>query len=274
MVWIILRTWLTEVHISDLASWCSIDFVNASANPLHPWYNKLIKLDVPRAQAVWESEEAYLRHTHLFVGEQEVTDLVIPDGVTEIKPYAFFSCHYVQSVHIPSTVKTIGKDAFLCLGQYCRIDISDMAAWCDIDFANAGANPLYDLYFYVYEDEKPCPEFPSDYYTGTEVYERYSSCHSLYFDGKPLSSLMIPDGVTQIKPYAFQSLIGVNSLTIHSTVSEIGESAFRPSPDPDYRAKVIRGGSYAFGALRCRSAFRDAYGPATITMYLGLRLAK
>ena len=221
---------LTEVHISDLATWCSIDFVNASANPLHPWYNKLIKLDIPRHNTVWEGEEAYLRNTHLFVGEQEVTDLVIPDGVTEIKPYAFFCCSYVQSVHIPSSVKTVGKDAFLNLGN-CRVDISDIAAWCNIDFANPGANPLYDLYYTYFEEEKPCPQYSSSYYTGTAVEVGYSYNKSMYHDGKPLSTLVIPEGVTQIKPYAFVSLVKLASLTIPSTVSEIGESAFRPSPD-------------------------------------------
>ena len=41
-----------------------------------------------------------------------VTSVVIPDGVKEIKDYAFSFCKDLQSVTIPDTVKKIGMNAF------------------------------------------------------------------------------------------------------------------------------------------------------------------
>ncbi len=219
---------LTQVHISDLASWCSIDFDGQSSNPLNSRYNKVVSIDVPRQETVWQTEVTYLKRMHLFVGDQEVVDLVIPDGVSEIKAHAFGDCSFVNSVHIPSSVRSIGKDAFLNMSSCNVIDIEDLAAWCSIDFANAGANPLYDLYYIFYEIEKPSPYTLEDY-VGTEIEEAYNDCKRLYLNGKQLSNLIIPEGVTQIKPFAFISLFGASSITIPSTVNEIGTDAFKPS---------------------------------------------
>ena len=77
---------LKEVHISDIAAWCNIDF-NALSNPL--------------------SEAG-----HLYLNGEEVKDLVIPVSVTAIKDYAFSGCSGLTSVTIPNSVTSIGDYAF------------------------------------------------------------------------------------------------------------------------------------------------------------------
>ena len=79
--------YLTEVNITDISSWCKIDFGNVSANPL--WCAKKLNLN-----------------------GSEVKDLVIPNDITEIKNYAFSGCHGLTSVTIPNSVTTIGSSAF------------------------------------------------------------------------------------------------------------------------------------------------------------------
>ena len=65
----------------------------------------------------------YCAH-HLFVDGQEVTDLVIPDGVTAIGRYAFERCSALQSVYIPSSVESIGSYAFEgCFMNTLTVDI-------------------------------------------------------------------------------------------------------------------------------------------------------
>ena len=78
---------LTSVHISDLAAWCNISFGNDKANPL------------------------FFAH-HLYLNDNEITDLVIPNSVTSIKNYAFYSCIGLASVNIPNSVTSIGDSAF------------------------------------------------------------------------------------------------------------------------------------------------------------------
>lgn len=81
---------LAEVHISSLESWCNINFTTLVNNPL-----------------------CYARH--LFLNDQEITELVIPEGVTEIKDYAFANCSGFTTITIPDGVLSIGKCAF----RYC-----------------------------------------------------------------------------------------------------------------------------------------------------------
>ena len=68
-------TGLTSVHISDLAAWCRMAFGDEYANPL-----------------------CYAHH--LYLNGEEVTDLVIPNGVTCIGDYAFFRCTGLKELTI------------------------------------------------------------------------------------------------------------------------------------------------------------------------------
>lgn len=78
---------LTQVYISDLAAWCSIDFYDVYSNPL------------------------YYAH-HLFLNKKEVKDLVIPEGITEIKQYAFAGGSNITSLTTGNEVTTINESAF------------------------------------------------------------------------------------------------------------------------------------------------------------------
>ena len=49
--------------------------------------------------------------------ETSVTELIIPDGVTEIGKYAFQGCTQLASVSLPESLKTIGESAF-DIGRY------------------------------------------------------------------------------------------------------------------------------------------------------------
>ena len=83
---------LTRVNITDLASWCNIEFTfdesdHFTSNPL------------------------FYAH-HLFLNGEEVKDLVIPDCITEISKAAFYKCHGLTSVTIPNSINSIGYRAF------------------------------------------------------------------------------------------------------------------------------------------------------------------
>ena len=78
---------LDTVHISDLAAWCGISLSMNSVSPLH--YG-----------------------AHLYLNDEEVTNLVIPDGVTSISNYAFEKCSYLTSVTFSEGVTSIGESSF------------------------------------------------------------------------------------------------------------------------------------------------------------------
>ena len=78
---------LAKVDITNLASWCNIEFSDYESNPLY------------------YAENLYLNDTI-------VTDLDIPNTVTKINAKTFYNCESLKSVTIPASVKTIGEKAF------------------------------------------------------------------------------------------------------------------------------------------------------------------
>ena len=78
---------LNKVVISDLTAWLKISFNGYNSNPL------------------------YTAHA-LYLGDELLTDLVIPGMVTEINQHAFDGCTSITSVYIPQSVKSIGQSAF------------------------------------------------------------------------------------------------------------------------------------------------------------------
>ena len=85
-------TSLNAVRITDLASWCAISFGGAYANP------------------VQEAENLYL-------GEELLTSLVLPEGMTSIGDWAFTGCRSLEEVVFSNDLTQIGQRAFLD----CRI---------------------------------------------------------------------------------------------------------------------------------------------------------
>lgn len=188
---------LSAVYISDLSAWCKIYFSGTQHTPLG------------------------VAH-HLYLNGQEIKDLVIPSDVTSVKNYAFYLCYGLNSITIPSSVKSIGKHAFQgCTDvtsvtfqgavssidknafQYCgqladstSVHISDLAAWCNCSFNTSASNPLY-------------------------------LARHLIINGREVKDLVIPNGVSDIKEYAFYNCSSLNSLTISSGVNNIGTSAFK-----------------------------------------------
>lgn len=109
-------TGLKEVHISSVEKWCNIDFASNvyygrdTANPLYYAHN-------------------------LYLNGEKVTDLVIPDGVTNIGDYAFVGCTGLKSVTVPESVEYIGRYAF----SACPDDllmITDNLIACDYARSN------------------------------------------------------------------------------------------------------------------------------------------
>ena len=126
---------------------------------------------------------------------KKITEISIPEGVTTISD-AFFQCTSLTSVNIPSSITRIDVGAFNQCPALAEVHITDLKAWCGIEFANnTTANPL-------------------------------TIAQHLYLNGKEVKNLVIPEGTTKISKYAFYECNTLTSVTIPAGVTDFGESAF------------------------------------------------
>ncbi len=134
----------------------------------------------------------------------DLTSATIGDSVTDIGNDTFAFCPNLESVTIGKGIKSIGGGVFSQCYSLTGIYISDIVAWCNIDFdptnGNSYKNPLYN---------------------GAD----------LYLNGVLVTDLVIPEGVTEIKKAAFQGYKSLVSITIPNSVTRIGRSAFEKCPN-------------------------------------------
>ena len=110
---------LTSIHITDLVAWCRISFSGAPSNPL-------------------------CHAHHLYLNDEEIKDLVIPESVTSIGEFAFKNCSGLTSVTIPGSVTKIGSAAFSGCSGLTSVTIPNSVTSIG-DYAFSGCSGLTSI---------------------------------------------------------------------------------------------------------------------------------
>ncbi len=169
---------LSGVYIDDLFSWCNIEFASDCSNPL------------------WYAEKLYLNH-------ELVTNVTIPDGITQIGHWAFANCVSLSSVMIPNSVTQIGCQAF----YNCALE--SVVLPDSVEYLDAAT--------FSY-----CKKLTSVAFSKglKEIYiSAFRGCSGL-------QSVNIPQGVTAICADAFKDCSSLKSVNIPQSVTEIGANVF------------------------------------------------
>jgi len=133
-----------------------------------------------------------------------ITTVIIEEGVTSIGSGAFSGCTSLTNITIPDSVTSIGSGAFSNCTSLTNVNITDIAAWCNISF-------VYDIGSLDFRE-----------YTSNPFYY----AENLYLNGKLVTNLIIPNGVTSIGSTAFHNFESITSVTIPDSVTSIGYDAF------------------------------------------------
>ena len=147
-----------------------------------------------------------------------LTSVTIGNSVTTIGSSAFEYCRGLTSVTIGNSVTSIGSSAFADCSGLTSVYISDLAAWCNINFFGIEANPLsIARHLFINGEEIKDMVIPNSV---------TSICTYAFYGCTGLTSVTIPNSVTTIGGYAFDSCIGLTSVTIPNSVTSIGSSVF------------------------------------------------
>ena len=206
---------LASVHVTDIATLCNTGFNGSDSNPL-----SIAK--------------------HLFLNDVEVTDLVIPGGVTQISQYAFVGAEAITSVTIPNSVKSIGSNAFngckslsyLALGDSVKNFYSGAFSGCDsltINVANLEA--LFNDFKFDGYQSNPFEIAKHLCVNDEEIVDlvvpnTVKRISGSVFNGRKIKSLVIPNSVEMIGNNAFRDCVQLESVSLGNSVDTIGAGAF------------------------------------------------
>lgn len=128
--------------------------------------------------------------------------------VDRIESDGFANCENIVNLTIPASIKSIGANAFngCCIKN---LYVSDVKSWVDINC---------------------CTTYSDDFFIGVEVCITYrpvaESLHIIDKNGREVTNLIIPEGISFIGPYTFYNCQNITSVTIPNSATYIGEYAF------------------------------------------------
>lgn len=176
---------ITAVYISDIAAWCNLNF---GYYPIFYAHN-------------------------LYVNNELITELVIPDGVTSISGDVFAGCSNIKSVAIPESVESIGSNPFRNCPNLTSITVDENNNNYD---SRNNCNAVIDTS--TNSLISGCAE--------TVIPDSITGIRRGAFSGSSLTSIVIPGSVTEIDYSAFAGCSSLTNVVIPDSVTKIASEAF------------------------------------------------
>ena len=150
----------------------------------------------------------------LFYGNSRITSVVIPEGVTSIGDGAFSNCNNLTSVTLPSTLETLGEDVFNRCDNLTSIEDKSGRFLKTVDGIVYSADGTQIIVVLTSASGE------------IHIAEGVTEISYGLFNVSGITSIVIPEGVTNIGDWAFGWCDDLTSVTLPSTLETLGESAF------------------------------------------------
>lgn len=169
-----------------------------------------------------------------FDGCELIESIVLPEGITALPASAFANCAALTQINL-GKITDIGEKAFQNCVSLAQVDLSSLIKASNYAFSNTGFTTftvpatVERLGSYFFKDCAllqtvvfKCGPFTP--YTSTSGVPNY-----LFQNCVMLSTIQLPEGLTEIGTYWFNGCTALTSYTIPETVTSIGANAFENS---------------------------------------------
>ena len=198
---------LEEVHVPSLQMWFDIDFQGFRANPLSNGARLFVDAGCESEGEAAEDGRGQ-NGGESCVGGGEVVHAVIPEGVIQVPQRVFEGCTSLESVEIPSTVRSIGKLAF-----------GACPALKDVRLAESDAGGLEEIGYSAF---RGCAALTTFAFPPSLK----SICSWAFAQCTALSAVVLPEGLMSLERDAFYGCSSIGFVRLPSTLNALVDDVF------------------------------------------------
>ncbi|MDE5881583.1 MAG: leucine-rich repeat domain-containing protein [Muribaculaceae bacterium] len=228
---------LKRVNCKSIDEWAEINFESTSSNPLTNGAGLFV--DDQLVTDIVFSDNISAIGDNAFICYKPLKSVTLSKSITSVGEQAFFECENLEKVSIESSSINYGYGAFLRCENIREVYCDNVSDWLLSKFETGPANPLY-----------------------------YGA--KLYVDGELLTTLDVPEGITQINENSFFNYPYLTKVTLSESVTEVGTSAF---VNCEAIEEIILGshiqnlGNRAFNGTNLKTIISKATTPPAFSLY-------
>ena len=214
-----------NVYLTDISSWCAVEFYDVSSNPLY--YTQNLYLNDELVLDLYIPEDVKSVGELAFCNLDCITSVTFADSIIDIGDFAFYECDNLNNIIGGDSVEVIGNYTFAECDAVKKISIPDTVKeigqsafyHCDLLSSVTIGNGVQTI--------------------GSSAFERCASLSDVtlgacvqtigdfaFYNCDALKNITIPESVIKIGNSVFRFCDTLESIDIPSGVAEIGSEAF------------------------------------------------